>query len=321
MQIVSRRRALMLAASSAAALPFLNGGESRAQTKPNAEAVVFDIADFTKTVPDTDAAFAKALAAISQSTNDANKAGKPVHIVFNLEKNATYQIKRPLSFKRLNTFEINGYGARLVNTTLGSTLLISGSSHVTVRDLSIDYDPLPFTQGTTIAFDHAALQIMIRVDPGYPDDAKFLPTITDGFFKVMDCRTRSLKAGARDFLPPKRIERVGEKLIGVQLQWSANDLGPGQLPVVVGDVAAINNAYAHAIVVDDSVSTAFIGLKLLASPAMGILENAGPGGMVLQNVSIVSGPRPAGATTDRLVSTNSDGSHSITVEHGPTILD
>ncbi len=73
--------------------------------------------------------------------------------------------------------------------------------------------------------------------------------------------------------------------------------------------------------VDDSVSTAFIGLKLLTSPGMGILENAGPYGMVLQNVSIVPGPRPAGATTDRLVSTNSDGSHSITVEHGPTIQD
>jgi hypothetical protein len=224
MQIVSRRRTLTLATSSAAAFPFLNGGGSRAQTKPSAEAVVFDMADFTKTVPDSDVAFAKALAAISQSTNDANKAGKPVHVVVNLEKNATYKIKRPLSFKRLNTFELNGYGARLVNTTLGSALLISGSSHVTVRDLSIDYDPLPFTQGTIIAFDHAALQIIVRVDPGYPDDAKFLATITDGFFKVLDRRTRSLKAGARDFLSPKRIERVGEKLIRVQLQWSATTL-------------------------------------------------------------------------------------------------
>jgi hypothetical protein len=40
-----------------------------------------------------------------------------------------------------------------------------------------------------------------------------------------------------------------------------------------------------------------------------------------QNVSIVPGPKPAGATTDRLVSTNSDGTHFITVERGPTIQD
>jgi hypothetical protein len=54
---------------------------------------------------------------------------------------------------------------------------------------------------------------------------------------------------------------------------------------------------------------------------MGILENGGQGGMALQKVSIVPGPRPKGATTDRLVSNNSDGSHFITVQHGPTIED
>jgi hypothetical protein len=54
---------------------------------------------------------------------------------------------------------------------------------------------------------------------------------------------------------------------------------------------------------------------------MGLLENGGAGSMMLQKVSIVPGPRPKGATTDRLVSTNSDGSHFITVEQGPTIED
>lgn len=313
MHILGRRQAVALTSSFVSAFPILVSGGSRAQVKPGAAAVAFEMADFTKTAADADAAFAKALAAISKSTNDANKLGKTVHIVFNLEKNATYTIKRPLLLKQLSAFELNGNGARLVNTALGSTLLISGSSHVTVRDLSIDYDPLPFTQGTITAFDRAALQIMVRVDPGYPDDAKFLATITDGFFKVMDRRTRALKAGARDFLSPSRIERVGERQIKVHLQWSANELGPGQLLVVVGDVVAISNGYAHAIVVDDSASTAFTGLKLLASPGMGILENAGPGGMLLQNVSIIPGPRPQGATTDRLVSTNSDGSHFIAV--------
>lgn len=312
---------MMLASSSAATFTFLNGGRSRAQIKPAAEVVVFAMADFIKANPSPDAAFAKALAAIAKSTSDASKAGKPVHIAFNLEKNATYRIKQPLPLKGLSAFELNGNGARLLNTALGSTLLISGSSHVTIRDLTIDYDPLPFTQGTVTGFDHAALQIMVKVDAGYPDDAKFLATITDGFFKVMDRRTRALKAGARDFLTPSRIERVGDKLIKVHLQWGANDVFPSQLPIAVGDVVAISNGYAHAVVVDDSAATTFIGLKLLASPGMGILENAGPGGMVLQNVSIVPGPRPEGATMDRLVSTNSDGSHFITVEHGPTIED
>jgi hypothetical protein len=102
-------------------------------------------------------------------------------------------------------FELNGSGAQLINTTMGSTLLVSDSSRVTIRDLAIDYDPLPFTQGTIVGFDRAALEIMVKVDPGYPDDPNFLATIADGFFKVMDRKTRALKPGARDFLSPKRV--------------------------------------------------------------------------------------------------------------------
>jgi len=321
MHILSRRQLIKLVSSFAAAFPYLSSRGSRAQVKGGTEVVVFEMADFVKTAPDADTAFAKALAAIAKSASDANKAGKPASIILKLEKNATYRIKQPLQLKQLNGFELNGNEARLVNTALSSTLLISGSSRLTIRDLTIDYDPLPFTQGTIASFDHAALQIMVKVDPGYPDDAKFLAAINDGFFKVMDRRSRALKPGARDFLSPNRIERVGDRLIKVHLQWSANDTFPSQLPIAAGDVVTICNGSAHAIVVDNSLSTTFYGLKLLASPGMGILENGGPGGMVLQNVSIVPGPRPAGATTDRLISTNSDGSHFITVERGPTIQD
>jgi len=322
MNTVSRRQAMRLGSALAAAAPLLRRVESSAgESLPDREAIVFDMTSFSSAGLDADAAFAKALATIAKSAADANKAGRPAHIVLNLEKNAAYKIKRPLLLKQLSGFELNGNGAGLVNTILGSTLLISGSNHVTIRNLSVDYDPLPFTQGTIAGFDHAALVITVKVDPGYPDDPAFLATITDGFFKVMDRQTRALKAGARDFLSPKKVERAGEGLIKVHLQWSANDVFPSQLPVKVGDVVAISNGYSHAIVVDDSVSTAFTDLKLLASPGMGILENAGPGGMTLERVSIVPGSRPKGATTDRLVSTNSDGSHFITVERGPTMED
>jgi hypothetical protein len=77
----------------------------------------------------------------------------------------------------------------------------------------------------------------------------------------------------------------------------------------------------HAVVVDGSDATSFIDVKLFASPDFGILENGGPGSMLLQQVSVVPGPRPKGANTDRLVSTNADGSHFIAVERGPVIED
>ena len=107
-----------------------------------------------------------------------------------------------------------------------------------------------------------------------------LATITDGFFRVMDRTTRALKAGARDLLTPAKVEKVSEGLIKVHLRWGANDCFPSQLPVAVGDVMAISNGSAHAIVVDGSEATSFIDVKLLSSPGMGLLENGGGGSMM-----------------------------------------
>jgi hypothetical protein len=79
----------------------------------------------------------------------------------------------------------------------------------------------------------------VKVDRGYPDDAKFLATIRDATFGVMDRRTRSLKPGARNFISTNKVERLGNGVIKVELAWSANDCGPGQLPVAAGDAVAI----------------------------------------------------------------------------------
>jgi hypothetical protein len=95
MKTISRRRAITLASSLAAA-PLLNSIDSLAQ--PGAPATVFDMANFTAS-PDHDAAFAKAVAAISEAAAEANKAGRPAQIVLNLNKNAIYRIKRPIVLK------------------------------------------------------------------------------------------------------------------------------------------------------------------------------------------------------------------------------
>jgi hypothetical protein len=318
-KFISRRRVLPLVPLLAFGMRYLSGRRSQAETNPAAKTPVLEMADFTAKFSDPDTAFAQALAAAGKLASEAKQRDQATPIVLNLAKNAIYRIKRPIQVTQLNAFEINGNNAEIVNTTLSSTLHIQSSSRVTIRDLSIDYDPLPFTQGTIMAFDPKGLQITVKVDRGYPDDAKFLATIHDGFFCVMDRQTRSLKAGARNSLSPARVDRLGDGLIKVKLQWGANDCGPGQLPIGVGDVVTICASSAQAIVVEDCVSTAFIGLKLYASPGMGLLENAGRGGMVLQHVAIVPGPRPVGATAERLISTNSDGSHFIAVERGPSI--
>jgi Right handed beta helix region len=321
MTSLSRRSVLTLASSFLTASPFLSEA-GRAQTAPPTGEAVFDMANFLTAGTDADTAFAKALAAISKAASDAAKTSTgPFHIIFNLGKNAVYHISRPLAFKALHGFELNGNGAQLINTARAATLTVSSCSRATIRDLTIDYDPLPFVQGTIAAFDKTATQITVKVDAGYPDDPALLAGITDGFFKVMDRGTKALKAGARDFLSAVKAERISPGLIKVRLGWSANDRFPSQLPIAVGDTVTICNSGATAIEIEGSEATSLTDVKLFASPGMGILENGGPGSTLFKKVSVVPGPRPKGATTDRLISTNSDGSHFTTVEHGPTIED
>ncbi|HEV2550716.1 MAG TPA: right-handed parallel beta-helix repeat-containing protein [Stellaceae bacterium] len=319
MNLSCRRRAVLLA-PLLLGIPLLRGQNARAQPGA-AKPTVFEMAAFTGKTKDADTAFAEALAAIENAVADAKKHGAAIHPVLNLEKNATYRIKRPIEITRFDGLEIDGRGALIINTsTTQTTLHVHSCSHLVIRDLAIDYDPLPFTQGTIAGFDAKALNVTVKVDAGYPDDAKFLATIRDGFFRVMDRRTKALKPGARSFLSPAKIDRLGPGLIRVQLQWSANDLGPGQLPIAVGDTVAISASYQEAVSVEDSIATSFVGLDLRASPGMGILENGGRGGMLLERVNVAPGPRPKGAGADRLISTNADGSHFIAVERGPSFV-
>ena len=71
MRTLSRRQATKLASSFVAAIPLLNGLRSRAQPAAGAGATILEMANFTQTSPDHDAAFAKAVAAISKAAAEA----------------------------------------------------------------------------------------------------------------------------------------------------------------------------------------------------------------------------------------------------------
>jgi hypothetical protein len=54
----------------------------------------------------------------------------------------------------------------LINAARASTLQISDGSDVTIRDLTIDFDSLSFTQGTIASFDRAAREIVVKSTRG-----------------------------------------------------------------------------------------------------------------------------------------------------------
>lgn len=92
-------------------------------------------------------------------------------------------------------------GAMLVMTSHKATgVLLERCVDVTLRQLAIDYDPLPFTQGTIVAVDPAGGTLDLRIDANYPDPTKEpfrSSTVGDG--SVRDARTPEvLKFAAGD---------------------------------------------------------------------------------------------------------------------------
>lgn len=313
-------RLALLFASLACSVPV--GVYAQAQPEPIAPpetSATLYMADFSAQYPETNTAFDHAISAANALCAAAKQMGAQERVVIDLEPNKTYRIDRPINISDIDNLTIDGNHTSIVNTTFQSTFLIHAATNLTIHGLSIDYDPLPFTQGVITSFDSTSTRIVVKVDDGYPSDPGFASAVSGGTFNVMDRRTRAEKPGARD-LSAQSVESLGDGSIAVNLAWSANDLGPGQLPIKVGDVVAVRAQGSVAVLEDDSFHTSLIDVNLYSSPWMGILENGGQGAMVLDHVNIVPGPHPQGATEDRLVSTCSDGSHFTTLVHGPTIL-
>ena len=61
-----------------------------------------------------------------------------------------------------------GRDTKLVCTNLSDLFFLNGCSNVTMRDFAVDYDPLPFTQGTVTAIDRGKKVVRYRLHDGYP---------------------------------------------------------------------------------------------------------------------------------------------------------
>lgn len=57
----------------------------------------------------------------------------------------------------------------LVMRKIGPALRLQGCRNVAVRNIAIDYDPLPFTQGTIVAVDAEKSTFDMELERGYPD--------------------------------------------------------------------------------------------------------------------------------------------------------
>lgn len=211
---------------------------------------------------------------------------------------------------------IEGNGALLLATSRRApAFAFYDCEEVTLRNVTIDYNPLPFTQGDVVGVDLDGRTVTVKLHAGYPG----LKSVENANASFSDARmqlfagdTNRHKPGAPDYAVASAEDR-GDGSIVVHFQ----DWVGGLDKVEVGDSVTLSSRGAEGICVRTSRDVDFENVTVHTAPNVAFLVRSSDNAGTYRNVRIVPGPRPEEATRDRLMSACADGLNVSFTGRGP----
>jgi hypothetical protein len=204
-----------------------------------------------------------------------------------------------------------GAGTKLIfgDPALGG-LCVSDSTNVMIRDFSVDYDPLGFTQGSIESINASAGSFVLRLSPAYPTPASIreVPPHWHGGNVIH-------RAGAYRWPAIGGLEIADMSLLRGNdwtLQTRGASLG-GYMNVESSFVYIGRRTAHHALLVANTTGFYLKNVSVYASPTCGL-------GLVnLDGVNIDGYADMIATDSDRLLASNADGIFSHGVRGGITI--
>jgi hypothetical protein len=223
-----------------------------------------------------------------------------------------------LVFSGLRDLEIIADGVELICTSTIRALHWENCSGVTLRGLTIDYDPLPFSQGRIIAMAPDKSWIDFVIAQGYPD------TRLRGPFQIYDPATATLRRD--DARWEEEVKPLGDQRFRIT-KATRYRFDPAKDTEQLGDIVVAKSstgesASPHAVELHDCKNMRFEAVKIHASPSFGFLERDCHATTYLRCVI----DRRAAAhdfidrALPRMRSMNADAFHSKDATTGPSIL-
>ncbi|MCP5532114.1 MAG: right-handed parallel beta-helix repeat-containing protein [Akkermansiaceae bacterium] len=223
-----------------------------------------------------------------------------------------------LVFQDLSDVEIVAENVELVCTATVGALKFERCSNVTLRGLTIDYDPLPFTQGAIVAMAPDKSWMDFEVAKGYPEDE------LEERIQIYDPETGELRRGDARWEPT--IESLGEHRHRVR-KSARYRFDPALDTEQVGDILVTNHnsggpGSPHAITLHGCDGMRFEDITVYASPCFGFLEYDSNGSSYIRCIVDRRDPAddPVERSQARMRSLNADAFHSKFATTGPAII-
>jgi hypothetical protein len=205
----------------------------------------------------------------------------------------------------LKNVTIVASGVEMVCTETTQAIHVKNCQNLRIVGLTIDYDPLPFTQGRIVEIAEDRGSHVIEIMDGFPP-AEDAYVFKQGIYSA----DGALRYG--DYYQ-FQLEVVSSKRLRIFGLNPGKDGGQQLGDIVVVAAQKLTGRYLpHAIVVHDSVGTQFEDIQLFSSPCFGFLEVA-CSGSIYRNCVI---DRREG----RMRSLNADAFHSKHAKVGPRII-
>lgn len=219
---------------------------------------------------------------------------------------------RAVSVDGLRKSTIVADGVTVVLKT-GQSFKLNGCADVTLTGLTVDFDPLPFSQGKITEIDPVGKSITVVLDEGYPA-LESLPKESRLHYGVYDPVTAEPRSLLHDGFPD--VVPVGDrtyKLSRASNGFLFDSLGRPD-GAQVGDQISLYNRQNSAIEVRNGSRVHLDGVTVFSAPGFAIWEVEGEGGNHYSRCRIMRKPG-----TTRLLSGSADGFHSYQVRKGPLI--
>lgn len=238
-----------------------------------------------------------------QEVNAAVAAGQKTIVLAKPE----YRLSKRQTLRNLDGVTVDGNGARLVMTSLQEAIRLIDCRNVTLKNFTLDYDPLPFTQGVVTEISLDLRKISFKIDDGYP---RLTPAYANRRGHIFTPDGKSFKLDIPDVYG--RIEIISP-------DRGVCHADREHRKIQVGDRIALDQRHDAAIHFAGCEKIRVENITVYSSPGLVFRSRFGVGGDELVNVTITRGPRPAGARAERLLSSSADAVNFAYLRKGPLI--